>query len=217
LAELLDLLVDLSLDTLGAGKFALRISGLEDVAIVDENLQKTVGQVGVGRKPLLRTPSLVRENDFNEKEVRQGVSNSLVDQVDARAQNLEVFRLGRRLGLVFLDGLQRVVGEDGGTVAVSFEVDTNVKLLCGVVKILYSRGRAGDREAKVLLNIVGCCAIGVCSLHDTNLDLVRETRCAHKIAEESCDKCSNTIAVKESENVLVILEVVHNTVSITVK
>jgi hypothetical protein len=217
LTELLDLLVNLSLNAFWACEFTFRIRSLEDVAVVDEHLQETVWEISVSCKPLLRAPALVSQDNFNKKEVRQRVSDSLVDEVYASAQDLEVLRLGWRLGLVFLDGLQRVVGENGGAVAIGFEVDTNVKLLCGVVKILHSCRRAGDREAEVLLDVVRRCAIGVRSLYDTDLDLVREARCAYKIAKEGRHKCSNAVTVKESEHVLVILEVVYNTISITVE
>jgi hypothetical protein len=86
-----------------------------------------------------------------------------------------------------------------------------------VVEIFHSSRRAGDRKTKVLLDIVGSCAIGVCRLHDTNLDLVRETGCSYEIAKEGCDKRSNAVTIEESEHVLVVLEVVHNAIGITIE
>jgi hypothetical protein len=62
--------------------------------------------------------------------------------------------------------------EDGSTVTIGLEVDTNVELLSGMVEVLYSGRRAGDRKTEVLLDILRGRAVCICSLYNTDFDLV---------------------------------------------
>lgn len=87
---------------------------------------------------------LVCEHDFDEEEVGERVAHGLVDKVDAGAEDFEGFALAGVAGLVLLDGVEGVGGEDDGAVAVGFKVDANIELLGRVVEILDSGGCAVD-------------------------------------------------------------------------
>lgn len=187
LAELLDFVVDLGLDAFRAREFALSVRGLEDIAVVDDDFEEAVRQIGVRVEPLLRAPRLVREDGLNKEKVGQRVADGLVDQVDACAEDLEAGGFGWRLGLVILDGAEGLVGEDGGAVAVSLEVDADVELLCGVVQILDTGGCASDRQLERLLYIFGRCAVCIGRLDDTDLDLIRKAGGTHQVAEKGCN------------------------------
>lgn len=217
LADFLDLLVDLRLHALGAGKLTLRICCLENGAVVDEDLGQAVGEIGVGGEPLLRSPVLVCEHDLHKQEVGERVANRLIDQVDARMQNLESLPLPRIAWLVLLDVLECVVREDDRTMAVSLKVDTDVELLGGMVEVFDPSRRAVDLQFKILLNVLGRCAVRICGLYNTNLECISKSTLTYQIAKERCHKSCNSVTVKKSENVLCVLEVVDDTVGVAVE
>jgi hypothetical protein len=152
LTDLLDFLFDLELYAVRAGKFALCVGRLENGPVFHDDLLKPIWQVGVGRQPLLRAPVLVREDDFDEKEIRERVADRLVDEVYAGLEHLESFFLARVAWLVFLNGVERIFRKDDGSVAISLEVDADIELLCSVVKVFDASGCAIDLQLQPLCN-----------------------------------------------------------------
>lgn len=124
------------------------------------------------------------ENDFDEEEVGQGVANGLIDKVYAGAEDFEGFFLTRIAGFVGGNGVESVVGEDDGAVAVGLEVDADVELFGGVVEIFDTGGSAVDLELQVFFYVFGGCAIGVCSLDNPDLELVCEVGLADEVSKE---------------------------------
>lgn len=110
---------------------------------------------------------------------------------------------------------------------VGLEVDTDVVLLGGMVKMLYTCSCAGDGDAALnvsslmpsthLLNELCRATIGVSGLNNTKLDLVMKIGAQDEVAEEKCRKNGNFVAVEKAEGLAVTKIVVNNTVGIAVK
>ena len=139
---------------------------------------------------------LVCEDDFDEEEVGEGVADGLVDEVDASAQDVEGFLLAGVAGLVLLDGVEGVVREDHGAVAVGFEIDTNVELFGCVVQVLHAGGCAVDLELEVIFNVLRGGAVGVGGLHNSNLELICQSTLANGVAEEGCYEGRDAVTVE---------------------
>jgi len=144
----------------------------------------------------LAAPVLVCEDDFDEEEVGEGVADGLVDEVDASAQDVEGFLLAGVAGLVLLDGVEGVVREDHGAVAVGFEIDTNVELFGCVVQVLHAGGCAVDLELEVIFNVLRGGAVGVGGLHNSNLELICQSTLANGVAEEGCYEGRDAVTVE---------------------
>ena len=136
LAVLADEAVDLILEAGRGDEAALGVLGAEEGAVADVDADEAVGEVGVGVVPLGGAPALVGEDDLDEQEVGEGVADGLVDEVGEGADDLDGGLLRGRLGCVFGDALERLVGEEDGAVAVGFEVDADVESGSGVVEEL---------------------------------------------------------------------------------
>lgn len=65
---------------MGFNKLSFSIGGLENVAISDNDLDKSVGEISVGLIPFLAGPMTMGENDFNHKHIGESITNSLVDK-----------------------------------------------------------------------------------------------------------------------------------------
>ena len=209
--------IDLGLDTLWLNKLALRISGLEEVTVADLNTHQAVWEVGVGKIPLSWSPGLVCENNLNKKHIRQSISNSLVDQVVEREEGIQSVLLCRRLWLLGANGADSLLGEDDGAVAVGLKVDTDVELGSGVVEPLDAGWGANGWETEGLGDVVGGGTVGIGSLDDTDLQVFCELGLACKVTDEGGRKSSDLVAVEETETVLWVLEVVDDSVGVTVE
>lgn len=149
-------LVDLVLDALRLDELPLRVGRLEDAAVVHLDAHEPVRHVDVGVLPVVGRPALVREDDFGEEHVRQGVADRLVDEVDARAEGLQSVLLAGGFGLGVADDADGFVGEDDGAVAVGFEVDADVEVADSCVVEMFDAGRgADDRELEDLVDVFG--------------------------------------------------------------
>ena len=198
-------------------ELALGIVGLENRAVVDLDTHKTGRQVGVGSQPLLGGPALVGKDSLDKKHVGQGITNGLVNQV---GESLEAFKsvlLCGRLRLGVLDDLQGVFGESDGTMAVGLEVHTDIEAQGCVVEMLHTGVGADDRELEDLLNVVCAGPVGVGGLNDTDLKLGGNSGVAGKVADERGGEGSDAVSVKETEDVALVLEVVDQTIGITVE
>lgn len=141
------LLVNLLLATPRADQLSLRVLRLECVPVLHQHLDEPVWQVKVRRIPLLRSPSSVDEDDEHKQEIRERVSDGLVDEVGEVGQVGEGGGLGGRArGVGGEEGEERGREEDGA-VPVGLEVDADVVPLGGVVKVLDSSRDAGDGKA----------------------------------------------------------------------
>lgn len=176
--------LDLALEADGRLQLTLGIVGLEDGAVVDFDTHETGGQIGVGSEPLLRGPALVSEDSLDEKHIGERVTNSLVDEVGKSLKALQRVLLGGRLGLRVLNDLKSVLREGDGAVTVGLEVDTDIESQSGVVEMLHTSVGANDGELEHLLDVVGAGTVGIGSLNDTNLQLLRNTSIAGEIANE---------------------------------
>lgn len=208
--------VDLVLHPDGRLEPAFGIDRDEDVPIRDLDAHEPVGQVRVGGIPLLGPPALVREDDFDEEEVGEGVADGLVDEVDEGAEGFEGGALGGGLGFVFAEAFEGRVGEEDGAVAVGFKVDADVEFGRGVVEVLDARVGADDGQLEVVRDVVGAGAVGVRGLYHADLEF-RETGALGEVADEECGQSGDAVAVEEAEAVFRIDEVVDYSVSITVE
>jgi hypothetical protein len=83
--------------------------------------------------------------------------------------------------------------------------------------MFHSCWRAHDGQTKSLLDIFRARSVGICSLYNANLELLRESSFSGKIADERRCKSCDSVTVKKAEAVLGIIEVVNEAIGITVK
>ena len=159
----------------------------------------------------------MREDDFDEQEVREGVADRLVDELYEGAEGLEGRVLGGGLGFVFAETFERRVGEDDGAVAVGFEVDADVEFSGGVMEVLDARVGADDGEFEVVSDVVRGSAVGVGGLDDADFEFFREAGAFGEVADEEGGKGGDAVAVEEAEGVFRVDEVVDYSVSVAVE
>ena len=159
----------------------------------------------------------MRKDYLNKEEVGEGVPNRLVDKLRESAKDFERFALGRRLGLVLSNPLERKIREDHCPMAICFEVNAYVKLRGGVMEVFDTSGSADNRKLKMGGDVVCACAIGICRLDDAHLELFRETSAASEVSDEKSGKSGNAITVEEVKNGVGVDEVVHDAVCIAVQ
>jgi hypothetical protein len=172
------------------------VGSLEQGAIENFNFEKTIWQVDVGVLPLLWAPALMSQDHFGEEHVRQSITDSLVDEVDAGLEGIECILLAWRLWLRLSDELDGRVGEEYSAVAISFKVDTNIEALGSVVEVLDASRRANYGKLEHLLYIIGGSAVSVCSLNKADLQLFAETCISSHFSKKNSAKRRNAIAVK---------------------
>ena len=124
------------------------------------------------------------KNSFNQEHVRDSVTDRLVDQVSETLKTFDRALLGRGLRLSALDDLQGVLRESNGTMAIGFEVNTNVEAHGGMVEMLNTSVGADRLKLQHLLNVIRAGAVGVSSLDDTNLKVLRNSSASGQIANE---------------------------------
>lgn len=159
----------------------------------------------------------MREDDFNEEEVGESIAHGLVDEVDAGTENFKSLLLAWATRLMLLNSVECIGGEDDGSVTVGLEVDTNVELLSGMVQVLDTSGGAVNLELQCLFYILCSGSIGVGSLNNADSDALCESALANEIAQERGHERSNAITIEKTEDILRVLEVVDNAISITVE
>ena len=101
--------LDLGLEACRGFQLALSVISLENGAVLDLDAHKTGRQVGVGSQPFLGRPALVGEDSLNKEHVRQGITDSLVDQIRQSLEGFQGMLLSRGLRLGVLDDLQSVL------------------------------------------------------------------------------------------------------------
>jgi len=141
----------------------------------------------------------VREDGFDEEEVRERVPDGLVDEVVAGLEGVEGGGLGGGFGFRFADGADGGAREDDGAVAVGLEVDANVESSGGVVEVLDARRGADDGQREDLVDVVCACAVGVGGLHDADLEGGGEASGLGEVAEEGGCEGGDAVAVEEDE------------------
>ena len=147
--------VDFCLGAWRGVELAFSVRGLEQRSIEYLNFKETIGEINVGVFPFLWTPALVSQDYFGKEHVRQGITNSLVDEVNAGFEGVERILLARRLWLSVPNELDSWIGEENSAMTVSLEVDTNIESLRGVVEMLDASRRADNRKLEHLLDIFG--------------------------------------------------------------
>jgi hypothetical protein len=85
------------------------------------------------------------------------------------------------------------------------------------VEVLHTSVGANDGELEHLLNVVGTGTVGIGGLNDTNLQLLRNTSIAGKIANERGRKSGDAITVQEAEDIALVNEVIDQAVSVTIQ
>jgi hypothetical protein len=209
--------IDLFLSPFWRVELAFSVGSLEQGAIENFNFQKTIWQVDVRVLPLLWAPTLVSQDDFGEEHVRQSVTDSLVDEVNAGLEGIEGILLAWRLWLRLSDELDGWVGEEHSAVAIRFKVHTDIEALGSVVEVLDASRRANYRKFEHLLYIFGGSAVSVCSLNKTDPQLFAETCISSHFSKKNSAKRRNAITIEQMKHFIVIEVVVDNTVSIAVK
>lgn len=209
--------LNLSLQAGGRLELALGIVSLEDGAVCNLHADKSRGKVGVSGKPFLGAPALVSKNSFDKEHVGDGITDRLVDQVSESLEALKGALLGRRLRLGVLNGLQGGLRESDGTVTVGFKVDANIEAQGRMVQMLNTGIGANGRQLQDLLDVVRARTIRISSLDDADLELLRNSSAARKIADEGGRKSGNAVTIKQPESVALVDEVVHDTIGITIQ
>jgi hypothetical protein len=175
---------------------AFSVGSLEQRAIENFNLEKTIWQVNVGVLPLLWAPALMSQDHFGEEHVRQSVTDSLVDELNAGLEGIECILLAWRFWLRLSDDLDGRVGEEHSAVAISFKVDTDIEALGSVVEMLDASRRANYRKFEHLLYIFGGSAVSVCSLNKADPQLFAETCISSHFGKKDSAKRCNAITVE---------------------
>jgi hypothetical protein len=118
------------------------------------------------------------ENHLDHKEIGNGVSHSLVDQVDQAKQVLSRGFLRGGTRFVRVDDVDGFVGEEDGAVAISFKVNTNVVSLGSVVEVFDAGGDTPYGKAlKRLMSADVCgelmddsrCTVGIASNYHSHM------------------------------------------------
>lgn len=71
-------------------------------------------------------------------------------------------------------------------------------------------------KTKSLFNVLCACAVGVCSLYNSNLQFLAKSSFTGKITNERRSECSNPVTIKKAETLLRIVEIIDNSISITI-
>lgn len=100
---------------------------------------------------------------------------------------------------------------------VGLKVDANIEFGGGVMKPLHSSWSAHSRKLQRLGHIVGAGAIGVGSLDNADLQLLRKACFTGQVANEGRSQSGNLISIKKSETILSVVKVVNDPVSISVE
>lgn len=95
----------------------------------------------------------MRQNSLHKKHIREGITNSLVDEVCQSTQGLKRISLCWRLGFLGLECLQSLLREHNSSVAIGFEVHADIKFRGCVVQPFDASGSANYWQAKRLLDI----------------------------------------------------------------
>lgn len=115
-----------------------------------------------------------------------------------------------------MDGFESGRREDDGAVSVGLEVNTDIEASGSVMQVLDTSRSADNLQTQVLLDV--CCrsTVSVCSLDDADSKLLHQTGLTSEFGNERGGKSSDTVTIQKSEDVLFVLEVEDDTVSITV-
>lgn len=146
MAELEDNGIDSVLETGRLGQLALSVDGLEDRAVLDNNLDQAVGEVGIGLVPDLGSPLALGEDGLDQEEIREGIADSLVDDLGEGAEGADGNSLGGRRALGGVNGLQGRRAEEDSAVSVGLKVDTDIVLQSLVVQVLDTCGDARNGD-----------------------------------------------------------------------
>ncbi len=141
----------------------------------------------------------MREDDFDQKEVAEGVADCLIDKAGKGAEGGKGGRLGRGLRFVFREALERKIGEDYSTVAVGFEVNTHIKLGCRMMQMLDAGRSAHNGEFQIFGYVASRGAVGIGGLDDTDFEFFREAGRAGEVRDEQGGEGGNAVAVEETE------------------
>lgn len=209
--------IDFGLNTLWLDELALGVGGLKEVSIADLNAYQAVWKIGVSKVPLSWSPGLVCEDDLNQKHIREGVSNGLVDQVVECEKGIQSVLLTWRLWVLGADSSNGLLGEYNGAVTVGLKVNADVKLGGSMVEPLHTGWCADSWQLEGLGDVVGAGAVGVSSLNNTDLQLVSELGLASKVANKGSGQSGNLISVQKSETVLWVLKVVDDSVCVSIE
>lgn len=123
-------------------KLALGVDSLEDGAVLDNNLDKTVGEVGVGLVPDLGGPLTLGQDGLDKEEVREGIADGLVDDLGEGAEGSDGNSLGWGRALGRVDGLESRGAKDDGAVSVGLKVNSDIVLQSLMMQVLDSGGDA---------------------------------------------------------------------------
>lgn len=119
----------------------------------------------------------------------------MIDEVGQGFEGFQGVALGWGFGLFGVESFEGLLGEDDSAVAISFEVDADVKFGCCVVEPFHTSGSADYWEFEGLGHIVGACAIGICGLHDSDLKLLDEASFFGELSNERGGQSRNFITI----------------------
>lgn len=156
LTELCDDGIYTRLQLLRSDHFPLSVSCCHHGAVPHGHLSQSVGKILVAVEPLFTVPIPVSEDALHQEHVGDGVAHGLVDHVHQSVQLGATLRPDQRLSLLV---------EDHGAMTVGLKVDSDGELDGSVVQVLDPGGCEGNRDSKLVGDVRGAAAIGICSLH----------------------------------------------------
>ena len=109
-----------------------------------------------------------------------------------------------------------VLREEHSAVTVRLKVDTDVVTAGNVVEVLDTSGRALNLQLQDVSDVLGASTVCVSSLDDSKLKVILKTSLLDKFTDESGGKSGDTIIVKKPEDATLFVEVVQDTVGITI-
>ncbi len=79
--------------------------------------------------------------------------------------------------------------------SVSFEVNANIELGCGMMQPFDTRGSTDNGKFERLRDVIGTRTIGVGGLNYTNFQLISKAGLAGKVADERCSKSGDAVSI----------------------
>ena len=143
-------LLEGGLEAVGMDALGFRRIGPKDGPIGYGNLELSTGQVGIEPIPCLESSMLQLQNGMNQQEIRERISDGLIDEPGEGAQPTEGHQLF--LGKLTVIGIPQLpikaVTKQNGPVSIAFKVDANIELQGRVMDVLDARLGQSNRDVQ---------------------------------------------------------------------
>lgn len=101
--------------------------------------------------------------------------------------------------------------------SVSFEVNANIELGCGMMQPFDTGRGTDDGKSKRLCDVIGTGTIGIRGLNYANLQIISKAGITGKVADERCGKSGDAVSIKKSESMVRIIVIINKSIGVPVK